>query len=87
MIRCNKMVDLKVIKRDGREVQFNPDKIIQSCGKVGLSEEIANKITKEITKELSNITTADIRDLIIDKLKNRDRETLESWKKYEKNMK
>ncbi len=69
---------MKVLKRDGREVDFDGYKIISAIEKAmletdkgvdsKLSESIAEKIEKKLSKEKSAVTVEDIQDLVEDQL-------------------
>ena len=59
---------MKIIKRDGREVEFDQDKICIAVEKAAKSvnEEVASKeFSDRVTKRLENNTTVeDVQDLV-----------------------
>ena len=67
------MIGMKVIKRDGREVDFDRNKIVSAIGKamqnVGVKNEfLANKIAAEIENLNQNLSVEDIQDIVEKKL-------------------
>jgi len=84
----------RVIKRSGEEEPFNLDKIVEAIKKAAEqageknAEEIANEISKEVLNSLverQNISTSEIKDLIIKKLEEKGYENIvKAWEDYEK---
>jgi transcriptional regulator NrdR family protein len=84
----------RVIKRSGEEEPFNPDKIVEAIKKAAEqageknAEEIANEISKEVLGSLiekQNVSTSEIKDLIIKKLNEKGYENVvKAWEDYEK---
>lgn len=67
------VLNMKVIKRDGREVDFDRNKIISAIGKamqnVGVKNEfLANKIATEIENLHQNLSVENIQDIVEKKL-------------------
>ena len=63
------MIGMKVIKRDGREVDFDKSKIVSAIRKamcsVGTNETfLANKIATEIESLNHNLTVEEIQDIV-----------------------
>jgi len=67
-----------VIKADGQEEEFQPDKIIKTCLRADASIETAREIAEEISKNLQEgTTTHEIYEMILSGLrKRRDRSSL-----------
>lgn len=78
--------DLKVIKRDGREVDFNRDKIVNAIIKAEGKEHIAKKIAKEIENtnfDNDKVTVRDIERKVVDLLmENGDKTTAIKYEGY-----
>jgi|GEM_PF-1957102 transcriptional regulator NrdR family protein len=82
------------VKRSDEEEPFNPDKIVEAIKKAAEqageknAEEIANEISKEILDSLverQNVSTSEIKDLIIKKLEEKGYENIvKAWEDYEK---
>ena len=84
------MKDLKVEKRDGDLEDWNYDKILLSIGKSMMplkkAEKIASQIEKWAEKESKKglVTSTDIRDKIIETLKESDPIAAEAYELYKK---
>ena len=78
--------DLKVIKRDGREVSFDRDKIVNAIMKAEGKEHIAKKIAKEIENtnfDNDKVTVRDIERKVVDLLmENGDKTTAIKYEGY-----
>ena len=71
-----------VIKRDGREEQFIPEKIVVSCLKAGADYETAKKIAKIIEGEVlkrEKVTAKELTRWILDLLKKENEEWYKNW--------
>jgi transcriptional regulator NrdR family protein len=77
------MNDLKIIKKNGDLVDFNPDKIYEAVIAAGGSEEVAEKVKNYISEELPKIESSKIRELVLEKLEKYDSEAYDSWIKYD----
>jgi transcriptional regulator NrdR family protein len=75
--------DIKIIKKNGDLVDFDPDKIYNAVIAAGGSEEVAEKIRKYIIEELPKIESSKIRELVLQKLEKYDPEAYDSWIKYD----
>ena len=86
------MKDLKVIKRNGGTEPWNDDKIITSIGKSGLDIKKAEDISKGIKIYFKNnspnseVASSEIRDKVLEELKDIDPVASESYKIYKKQM-
>lgn len=84
------MKDLKVEKRDGDLEEWNYDKILLSIGKAMMPLKKAEKIASQVekwAKEASKrrvVTSTDIRDKIIEILKETDPIAAEAYELYKK---
>ena len=78
------MNKLKVIKRDGTEVDFDIERIVTAIKKAGGSKDIAIEIAKEIELETDHITSIkEIEHKVVDKLiTNGFREIALSYESY-----
>jgi transcriptional regulator NrdR family protein len=74
--------DLKIIKKNGDLVDFDPDKIYEAVRAAGGSDEVAEKIKKYIIEELPKIESSKIRELVLEKLEKYDPDAYDSWIKY-----
>jgi len=84
----------RVIKKSGEEEPFNLDKIVEAIKKAAEkageknAKEIANEISKEVLDSLierQNVSTSEIKDLIIKKLEEKGYENIvKAWGDYEK---
>lgn len=77
------MVDLKVIKKDGKIVDFDKEKIIEACKSAGASDDVAEKVAKKVTEELPKIKSSKIRELALKELEKLDPEASKSWIQYD----
>ncbi len=77
------MNDLKIIKKNGDLVDFDPDKIYEAVRAAGGSDEVAEKIKKYIIEELPKIESSKIRELVLEKLEKYDPDAYDSWIKYD----
>jgi len=75
------MIDLKIVKKDGRRESYNRDKIlkgvIKSCEKRPVSIEQINKVVDEIEAELFRMEATEVQstvvgDIVMKHLKNFD---------------
>ncbi len=69
--------DIQVLKRDGTREPFDPDKIVRVTQAAGLDPDQAKKLAGEIAdwaqkSGLSQLTTLQLRDLVIGKLHKYD---------------
>ncbi len=79
-----------VIKRDGREEEFIPEKIVVSCLKAGATLEVARKIAKIIEGEAlkkEKISAKEITKLILEYLKKENEEWYRNWIVFDRAVK
>ncbi|MFN3803453.1 MAG: ATP cone domain-containing protein [Pyrobaculum sp.] len=73
---------VKVIKRDGREEEFIPEKIVVSILKAGAPAEVARKIAKKIecyVDDRESITAKELTKLILTELKKVNELWYRNW--------
>ncbi len=73
-----------VVKRDGREEEFIPEKIVVSCLKAGATPEAARKIAKIVEGRLldrgvSKVTAKELTKMILELLKRENEEWYVNW--------
>ena len=78
-----KMSDIKVIKKDGKVVEFKPKKIFKACKAAGTSKEIADKVTKLVVEDLHKIKSKTIREKTLERLKELDKDAADNWIKHD----
>ncbi len=84
------MAKLKIEKRDGKLEEWNYDKIILSIGKAMMPVDRAEKIAKNVEKWAQQnakkgvVTSNQIRDKVIEYLKDEDPVAAESYELYKK---
>jgi len=79
-----------VKKRDGKKEQFVPEKIIVSSIKAGAPPEVAREIAKNIEVQLSDLnemSTTELRDMILNMLSEKNPEWKENWLTYDRLIK
>jgi len=77
------MSSIKVIKKNGDIVEFEPQKVYDACKSAGASDKIARDVTDAVVEELHAIKSEKIRRLTLEKLKEVDKETADNWIKYD----
>ena len=86
----------KVIKRKGYEEEFDPEKIKNSLEKAAKNANVENifhivedvsRVVFEYCEDKDTIYTEDIRNIIVDYLKEKYPKVAEAWLKYEKEVK
>lgn len=84
------MSDLIVIKRDGNSEPWSSDKIIASVGKCGVEVKTAENICSNIKLWFENnsrdskISSKEIRDRVVEELKNVDPVASESYRVFKR---
>jgi transcriptional repressor NrdR len=86
------MAVVKVVKRDGSEEDFVPEKIVVSCLKSGATPEAARKITKIIEgrileKGLDKMNALDLTKWVLELLKKENEEWYRNWIIFDKAVK
>ncbi|MBD3339200.1 MAG: hypothetical protein GF353_08820 [Candidatus Lokiarchaeota archaeon] len=77
------MVQLKVIKKNGKKVNYDPKRIVEACISAGAEKKIAREVAEKVTNKFINIPTDEVRRLTIQELKKLDSEAADSWIKYD----
>ena len=83
---------IKVVKRDGREEDFVPEKIVVSVLKAGGTPEAARKAAIVVTARLleegrESVTTKEITKMVLDMLRRENREWFDNWVIYDRVVK
>ncbi|MFP4001904.1 MAG: ATP cone domain-containing protein [Thermoplasmata archaeon] len=78
----------KVIKRDGREEPFIPEKIVVSAVKAGADRKDARDILEKVEDEAEKkIETKELKDKVLSHLEEKDPEWKENWETYDRAVK
>lgn len=77
------MKELKVIKKNGRVVDFKPKKIYKACRLAGASDKVAKRVASSVVNDLHKIKTKTIRAKTLEKLRELDKEVADNWLKYD----
>ncbi len=78
----------KVVKREGDEEPFVPEKIVAAAVKSGADPETARNIARDIEQiDRDKIETSEIRQRVIQKLRAHDPEWEKQWRSYDKGIK
>jgi transcriptional repressor NrdR len=81
---------MRVMRKDGREEEFVPEKIVVAIVKAGGKVELARIIARDVTSALSSyevVTTHQIRDEVLKRLQEKDATTYDSWIIYDNQQK
>ncbi|KUO84641.1 MAG: ATPase [Thermoproteus sp. CIS_19] len=81
---------VKVVKRDGREEEFVPEKIVVSVLKAGASLDVARRIARKVECAVSDsetVTARDIAKVILAELKKANEEWYRNWVIFDKAVK
>ena len=83
---------VKVVKRDGSEEDFVPEKIVASCLKSGATPEAARKIAKIIEgrileRGLDKVNALDMTKWILELLRKENEEWYRNWIIFDKAVK
>ena len=79
---------VKVTKMDGRREDFVYEKIVVSCVKTGAPVETARDIAKTVEGKIhDNISTKDIKKLVLEALREKNPEWEKNWLIYDKAVK
>jgi transcriptional regulator NrdR family protein len=82
------MPAVNVVKRDKSTEAFQPQKIVNTCVKAGLSPDIALKVAEEISSKVHpNIPTHEIKKMVIKELERHEPGAAKQYKAYEKTKK
>ncbi|MFQ6075227.1 MAG: ATP cone domain-containing protein [Candidatus Bathyarchaeia archaeon] len=78
----------KVVKRDGSLEEFITEKISVSCLKAGAPTDVARRIAMEVEKKAyEKMTTAEIRETVLEMLRRENPEWAENWIVYDRAVK
>ena len=78
----------KVIKRDGREEPFIPEKLVVSAVKAGADRKDAREILEKVKDEAEKkIETEVLKDKVLSNLEERNPEWKENWETYDRAVK
>ncbi len=83
---------IKVVKRDGREEEFIPEKIVVSCLKAGAPADVARKIAKIIEGRLlesgrDTVTAKELTKWILELLRKENEEWYRNWILFDRAVK
>lgn len=79
---------MKIVKRDGRLEEFDPEKIYRSCVDAGAPPEVARDIANEVSKKVKDGTTTDeIRRMVLARLSVEAPRAAEAWRFYDRVVK
>ncbi|MCS7103412.1 MAG: ATP cone domain-containing protein [Candidatus Korarchaeum sp.] len=81
---------MKVRKRDGREEDFSKIKIVAALIKSGSSVELADEIVsgcESAFKGRNIIESSEIREFVLNRLKERDLRAYENWLRFDSQTK
>ncbi|RLF44932.1 MAG: ATPase [Thermoplasmata archaeon] len=77
-----------VVKRDGKEEEFIPEKIVVSMDKGGASLDKAREVADEIKKiDKERIETKEIREKILERMRAENPLMEKKWLAYDKSVK
>ena len=77
-----------IIKRNGEEEGFIPEKIVVSCIKAGVPPPIAREIAKEVESIIPDkIESKEVRKIVLEALEKRNPKWVENWKIYDRAVK
>ncbi len=78
----------KVVKREGHEEPFVPEKIVAAAVKSGADPEAARDIARDIEQiDREKIETSEVRERVLQKLRAHDPEWEKRWRSYDKGVK
>jgi hypothetical protein len=78
----------KVVKKDGREEEFIPEKIVVSMVKAGAPLETARTVADEIHKvDKEKIQTQEIKKRVVERVKAEHPPLEKKWLAYDKSVK
>jgi len=76
---------MKVKKRDGKLENFDKNKIIRCCKRVGVKEGLANDIANVVETEIyDGITTTQIRAFVLKELERKNSKAAVNFRNYRK---
>ena len=79
------MIDLHVIKRDGKKQKINKGKIIKSCMKVGVGKKVCLQIADHVLAECyDGISSDEIRLMVIEELTRKKEKSAKKFRNHQK---
>lgn len=79
---------MKIVKRDGRLVEFDPGRIYKVCTAAGATEEIAADVASYVAARVhEGMTTDEIRRLVASRLEEEDPIAAEAYRFYDRLVK
>lgn len=73
-----------VVKKSGEKEPFEHKKVIDSCMGAGAPPDVAAQIADEVEEAVGEeVSSDDIRSMVLQKLGNIKQEWVDSWKQYE----
>ncbi len=77
-----------IIKRNGEEEGFIPEKIVVSCIKAGATPSIAREIAKEVESIIPDkVESKEVRKIVLEALEKRNPKWAENWRIYDRAIK
>ena len=81
-------MEIQVIKKSGALEPFQREKIIKSCVNAGATKEVAERVADEVAKNIhDNITTSEIRALVLSNLSDKNPAWVMKYMEYEQTKK
>lgn len=81
-------MEIQVTKKGGAVEPFQREKIVKSCVNAGATREVAEEVANEVAKNLhENITTSEIRALVLSNLANENPAWVMKYMEYEQTKK
>jgi len=75
-----------IVKKDGSTEEFDKEKIKRSCLNAGVAPDVADNVANEVANLVyEEMTTEEIRVLVLSRLRKVDGACVDKWLDYEKN--
>ncbi|MFX0104445.1 MAG: ATP cone domain-containing protein [Candidatus Hodarchaeota archaeon] len=71
-----------MLKKDGTEEVFDPNKILEVCRKAGASEITSKQVLVHIVNNLINFKSSKIRRMVYKKLRKINKEAIDNYRKH-----
>lgn len=82
------MKKVRVVKADGSTEDFDKEKIVRACVAAGAPEDVAREIANEVeSKARDGMSTAEIRRMVLVRLREKCPEAADSWEFYDRVVK
>lgn len=85
-----KEVKAKIIKFDGSVEDYNREKLLNSIINAGASEKVAEQVVSKVEEKIADkkeITSRELRELVLQELEKRDPQISDNWKFYDRIVK